>query len=47
MFKPAYQVAVLYSPIHPEQEINLRYRPLMTRNKNKETIWEFESKPCH
>lgn len=47
MLKSFYQVAVLCPSPHPEQEINQRNRFLMMRNKQKETIWEFEPKPSH
>lgn len=40
MFKPPYQVAVLYSPAHPEQEINQRHRQSMLKKKKQENIWE-------
>lgn len=47
MLKSVYQVAVLYPPTHPEQDVKQRYRLPTLRNKTKENMWEFESKPYH
>lgn len=49
MLKPAYQVSVMCPSVHPEQDINQRYRlsGVMNKNKNKENIWEADPKPYH
>lgn len=47
MLKSAYQVSVLYPSVHPEQDINQRDRLTLLRNKNKQTLWEFDPNPYH